>query len=155
MDNDCNKDYHDFSMRFNNIARNNHFTLSEYFVAISKSGDDYLNLCTFGSEIEVLTNEGFLMEVSNACDHIVNICRFPKLYLKEICEVLPVDIVKKIGHEAIQNLASHSEYWKTIKVSGLVPERLLARSLEDEYAIYENRVTKTLVDKLLLKLERN
>ena len=68
----------------------------------------------------------------------------PKIHLKETQQVLPIEVVKRVGHESIRHLASHSEHWESVRVSGLVPARLLARTLEDEYAIYENVVAKIL-----------
>ena len=70
----------------------------------------------------------------------------PKAHLKAVNEVRPIDTVKRVGHESIPYLASHSEDWLARTASGLKPARLFSRVEDDEYQIYENRVTKTLID---------
>lgn len=119
------------------------------FSAIEEDLDELkIPLCTFNRKFESITKDYDVEAMSECVCKLPHIFNKPKQHLKQVNEVRPAAIVSRIGQESISHLASHSEHWKGIKASGLVPERLLARSLEDDYAIYENLVVKTMVDKL-------
>ena len=83
-----------------------------------------------------------------------SICEKPKSHLKAVNEVRPIETVKRIGYESIPYLAAHSEDWLAKTASGLRPARLFSRVEDDEYQIYENRVTKTLIDLILSFLRK-
>ena len=51
-------------------------------------------------------------------------------------------------------MAAHSEDWLARTASGLKPARLFSRVEDDEFQIYENRVTKTLIDLILSFLRK-
>lgn len=78
----------------------------------------------------------------------------PKSHLKAINEVRPIETVKRIGYESIPYLAAHSEDWLARTASGLKPARLFSRAEDDEFQIYENRVTKTLIDLIISFLRK-
>ena len=77
-----------------------------------------------------------------------------KSHLKAVNEVRPIETVKRIGYESIPYLAAHSEDWLARTASGLKPARLFSRVEDDEFQIYENRVTKTLIDLILSFLRK-
>lgn len=112
-----------------------------------------ISLCTFNRKFESVTREIDVESIAECVEKFPHIFQKPKQHLKQVNEVRPAAVVSRIGQESISHLASHSEHWKGIKVNGLVPERLLARILEDDYAIYENRAVKTLVDKLYKEMK--
>ena len=114
----------------------------------SKNNTSFIPLCSFNKKFDKLTQSSNRDEILKEIKYLPHIFYRPKLHLKQIEEVRPASLVTRIGSESIRHLASHSEHWKGIKVNGLVPERLLARILEDDYAIYENVVAKTLIDRL-------
>lgn len=82
------------------------------------------------------------------------ICEKPKSHLKAVSEVRPIETVKRIGYESIPYLAAHSETWLTRTPSGLKPARLFSRVEDDNYQIYENRLTKTLIDLIVRFLRK-
>jgi len=85
---------------------------------------------------------------------IKKICNRPKSHLKSINEIRPIDTVKRVGYESISYLASHSEDWQAKTAAGLKPARLFSRVEEEDFQIYENRVVKTLIDKVCGKLKK-
>jgi hypothetical protein len=99
----------------------------------------------------------FLRIIEDAVSHFKRICEKPRSHLKSANEVRPIDTVKRVGYESIPYLASHSEDWLAKTATGLKPARLFSRVEEDEYHIYENRVVKTLIDKIysFLKASRD
>ena len=112
-----------------------------------------ISLCTFNRKFDTITREYDIDAIADCVDKFPHIFQKPKQHLKQVNEVRPAAVVSRIGQESISHLASHSEHWKGIKVSGLIPERLLARILEDDYAIYENRAVKTMVDRLFKEMK--
>ena len=110
-------------------------------------------LCTFNRKFESITKDYDVEAMADCVTKLPHIFNKPKQHLKQVNEVRPAAVVSRIGQESISHLASHSEHWKGIKASGLVPERLLARTLEDDYAIYENLAVKTMVDKLYREMK--
>ena len=77
-----------------------------------------------------------------------------KSHLKSVNEIRPIDTVKRVGYESIPYLASHSEDWLARTATGLKPARLFSRVEDDDFSIYENRVTKTLIDVVITYLRK-
>lgn len=124
------------------------------FSAMEEDIDELkLTLCTFNRKFESITTDFNIPAIDECTEYLPHIFQKPKQHLKQINEVRPAAVVSRIGQESIRHLASHSEHWKGIKASGLVPERLLARTLEDDYAIYENVAVKSIVDQLYKEMK--
>lgn len=87
--------------------------------------------------------------LEDALPTLKRICDKPKSHLKSANEVRPIETVKRVGYESIPYLASHSEDWLARTVGGLKPARLFSRVEEDDYQIYENRATKTLIERII------
>jgi len=96
-----------------------------------------------------------LEKINDCLPSIKKICDKPKSHLKSINEIRPIDTVKRVGYESIPYLASHSEDWLARTATGLKPARLFSRVEEEDFQIYENRVVKTLIDKVLSYLKSN
>ena len=79
---------------------------------------------------------------------IESIMRHPRAWLKRETERVGVERARRLSPRASGFLASHSEDWERITLSGLKPRRVLALVTEDQLDIYENRVTTELVDQL-------
>lgn len=92
--------------------------------------------------------------IENAFSAFKSICNKPKSHLKAVNEVRTIETVKRIGYESIPYLASHSEDWLAMTASGLKPARLFSRVEDDDFQIYENRVTKTLIDLIISFLRK-
>ncbi|SHK77779.1 hypothetical protein SAMN02745136_03322 [Anaerocolumna jejuensis DSM 15929] len=145
-------DYNSFGRAFENNLIDGVIDEEILFGAIEDEDDEDLHipLCTFSRSYENITSREF--DIDKALDYtqrIPYVFYKPKQHLKQVNELRPAAVASRTGQESIRYLASHSEHWKGIKANGLIPERLLARVLEDDYAIYENKAAKTLVDNLL------
>lgn len=142
-------DYNALGIAFQNNLDSGKMDEDILFSAIEEDLDELkIPLCTFNRKFESITKDYDVEAMAECVSKLPHIFNKPKQHLKQVNEVRPAAVVSRIGQESISHLASHSEHWKGIKASGLVPERLLARSLEDDYAIYENLAVKTMVDKL-------
>lgn len=146
-------DYIVFGKAFKNNLVNDSVDEEILFDAIENMDEEelHLSLCTFNRKFDNITKQQDVEAVLKCTERLPYIFYKPKQHLKQVNEIRPAAVVSRIGQESISHLASHSEHWKGIKANGLIPERLLARVLEDDIAIYENIAVKTLVDKLYIK----
>lgn len=87
--------------------------------------------------------------ILNALPAIKRIFAQPFIHLKENNVILPVEAVRIIDNDTIQHISSHSELWTDIKKSQIKPSKLLTRTYEDNYGIYENLVFCKTVDDIL------
>lgn len=147
-------DYNALGAAFNNNLVQGTMDEEILFEALEMEEDSLkIPLCTFNRKFESITKDYDVEAMADCIDKFPHIFNKPKQHLKQVNEIRPAAVVSRIGQESISHLASHSEHWKGIKASGLVPERLLARTLEDDYAIYENLAVKTMVDKLYREMK--
>lgn len=73
----------------------------------------------------------------------------PRIHLKEREEILPTESVRIINNNTIQHVLSHSELWTDIQDGAIKPAKLLTRTYEDNYGIYENLVFCQTVDGIM------
>ena len=86
--------------------------------------------------------------------HLQAISDRPRRDLRYDDIVTPVARARRLATSAISHLASHSDCWQQRTLSGLLPRKVLARFSEDDYAIYENRLYKRMLDRLEKYLSR-
>lgn len=80
--------------------------------------------------------------------HLHSISDRPRRDLRYDDLVSPVARARRLATSALSHLASHSDCWQQRTLSGVQPRKVLARFSEDDYAIYENRLYKRLLDRL-------
>lgn len=80
--------------------------------------------------------------------HFHSISDRPRRDLRYDDMVAPVARARRLATSALSHLASHSDCWQQRTLSGVQPRKVLARFSEDDYAIYENRLYKRLLDRL-------
>jgi hypothetical protein len=94
-------------------------------------------------------DDDWIDQVENAIQSMETIMRDPKSFIKEEREVVNIEKVRKVDHQTIRHLSSHTEYVRKVYDDGRVePTKLLTKFLETELAIYENRVVYTLLQRL-------
>ena len=114
----------------------------------------FLKLYAIEQSTQKFDHRALFNKLDDAFKNIRKICEKPRSHLKSENDVRPIETVKRIGYEAIPYLASHSEDWLARTASGLKPARLFSRIEEEDFHIYENRVVKTLIDKIISFLNR-
>lgn len=150
-------DYNSFGRTVENNSIDDGMDQEILFSAIEDEDSEelHISLCTFSRSYENITSREF--DIDKALDYtqrLPHVFYKPKQHLKQVNEIRPAAVASRIGQESIRYLASHSEHWKGIKANGLIPERLLARVLEEDLAIYENKAAKTLVDEFMRTVTR-
>jgi hypothetical protein len=86
--------------------------------------------------------------------HLHSISDRPRRDLRYDDLVAPVARARRLATSALSHLASHSDCWQQRTLSSVQPRKVLARFSEDDYAIYENRLYKRLLDRLDRHLAR-
>ncbi|RJX27591.1 MAG: DUF2357 domain-containing protein [Acholeplasma sp.] len=76
------------------------------------------------------------------------ITKDPKSGLKYLQEVVQIEKAKKTNSDSVRHLAQNTHLIKEIKNGDVIPKKILNTQAEVNYAIYENRFIKTLVDRL-------
>jgi hypothetical protein len=80
------------------------------------------------------------------------ICEVPETEIRLEDEVLPIDKSRRMAKGALPYLASHSEDWQRVTTRGPIPTRIVSSVREEDVAIYENRLVRTIVDRAVMIL---
>ncbi len=87
--------------------------------------------------------------VLRALPAIKRIFAQPFIHLKENDVILPIEAVRIIDNNTIRHVSSHSQLWSDVTETEIKPKKLLTRTYEDNYGIYENLVFCKTVDDIL------
>lgn len=94
------------------------------------------------------------LEIIRQLPHLQHVCLRPRLYLRVEEERVPVSRARRTPVRAVADLVSHPGDWEHRTLRSIQPSRVLARQIEDEWNLYENRVAVRLVDRLLVYLAK-
>lgn len=87
-----------------------------------------------------------------ALDRIV---RDPKRFLKNDEVIVPIELARKITSDSVIHLSSHTQFIRDIDDNGdVIPNKILTIRREDDFAIYENRFVRTLIERLIIFMEK-
>lgn len=114
-----------------------------------------LTLFTVEPDFSFDALEEELNVILNALPAIKRIFAQPCIHLKEQNVILPTESVRIINNNTIQHIASHSELWSDVKKDDIKPTKLLTKTYEDNYGIYENLVFCNTVDEILSYVRYN
>ena len=79
----------------------------------------------------------------------------PRQNTKTEGNLVPVELARKTNAEAVQHLASHTQFVKEIDEYGnVIPSKILSMVHEDDIRTYENRFIATFVRRLVLFVEK-
>ena len=94
------------------------------------------------------------LEIARHIQHLQHVCHRPRLHLRVEEERVPVSRARRTPVRAVADLVSHPGDWEHRTLRSIQPSRVLARQIEDEWNLYENRVAVRLVDHLLAYLAK-
>lgn len=98
------------------------------------------------SELEVLLRNNFKI--------LEWICELPETEIRLEDLKQPIDRSRRMAKRALADLASHSEDWLRVTKRGPIPKHITSSIREEELAIYENRLVRTLIDRSVFHLGR-
>lgn len=70
-------------------------------------------------------------------------------FIKQVENVVRVELAKKVGPETVKHLSQHTNFIAKVEGDMVTPNKLLTIEREESFAIYENRVLMTLIRKAL------
>ena len=124
----------DFYKYFENAFLNGDRTLYQKNISEAKTFDDT-----------------WIRTVESYFPSLDKITREPKSILRYDEDIVAVERAKKTSAKSVRHLASHTENIRDIDENNYVtPKKVLIEIPEQEFAIYENRFIKTLINRLYL-----
>lgn len=93
--------------------------------------------------------------ILSALPAVKRIFEQPFIHLKERDVIMPVEAVRTVNNKTLTHVATHSELWANVKGGEIKPDKLLTRTYEDNYGIYENLVFCNVVDEILSYVRTN
>ena len=93
-------------------------------------------------------HEDWIETIESYFSSLDKITKDPKSGLKYLQEVVQIEKAKKVNSDSIRHLSANTQMIKEIRNGNVIPKQILTTQAEIDYAIYENRFIKTLVDRL-------
>lgn len=102
--------------------------------------------------IEKNIDSSWLTEIEKALPHLDTVIRNPRNTIKEVEEIVPIAMSRKITVESIKHLGQHTDLIQDIdKNTGkITPSKILNIHKEETLDTYENRFVNTLIDRLYI-----
>jgi hypothetical protein len=132
-------------------SKNSHF---RDLLTIVKASDDASISQKSRIESKVY-DESWINQLEIGFNAIDMIIANPRTFIKENAEVVLAGLAKKVNAQSIQHLAEHTEFVRSVDKKGNVtPDRILSISTEEDVQIFENRFVMTLINKLIIFIEK-
>lgn len=149
-----NKDVVSFYNSFDSLLKiiENNSTLTKDLANLIKSGKKTIYNKQIKETKEFET--AFLDTLEAAYPAFSKIAKNPKSSIKYDEDIVLVEKARKINSQSIRHLSSHSELIREIKDDNVIPSKILTTFAEEDIAIYENRLYKTLVNNIVRFLTR-
>jgi len=117
-----------------------------YFYQGFLSGDNEIYQKVI-SEVKIF-HEDWIDTIESYFNSLDKITKNAKSGLRYEEEVTAIEKAKKINSQSVRHLAANTHLIKEVRPDMVVPKKILTIQAEIEYAIYENRFIKTLIDRL-------
>lgn len=102
--------------------------------------------------IEKNIDSSWLTEIEKALPHLDTVIRNPRNTIKEVEEIVPIAMSRKITVESIKHLGQHTDLIQDIdkKTGKITPSKILNIHKEETLDTYDNRFVNTLIDRLYI-----
>ncbi len=149
-----NKDVVSFYNSFDSLLKiiENNSALTKDLSSLIKSGKKTIYNKQIKETKEFET--AFLDTLEAAYPAFSKIAKNPKSSIKYEEDIVLVEKARKINGQTVKHLSSHSELVREVKEDNVIPSKILTSFAEEDLAIYENRVYKTLVNNIVRFLTR-
>ena len=149
-----NEDVVSFYNSFDSLLKiiENNSTLNKDLASLIKSGKKTIYNKQIKETKEFET--AFLDTLEAAYPAFSKIAKNPKSSIKYEEDIVNVEKARKINGQTVKHLSSHSELVREVKEDNVIPSKILTTFAEEDLAIYENRVFKTLVNNIVRFLTR-
>ena len=133
------------------------FTTEQYqdyadFRESVKHGEDAFSISRVNVKRDV--DISWVDKIEESVVALDNVLRKPRNFIKDVEEIVPIEMSKKIGSESVKHLATHTNYIQSIEDGKVTPNKILNVYKEESFATYENRFIKTLLQHLDVFIEK-
>ncbi len=97
---------------------------------------------------QAITGHPFEDVIEKEIDHLDAVCCRPQTHIRIEADAVLVSKARKLDRNIYTRLATHTEDWLHRKITGVQPRRILAQIREEQWDLYENRISVRLVDHL-------
>ncbi|MCR5079369.1 MAG: DUF2357 domain-containing protein [Bacilli bacterium] len=106
-----------------------------------KAPNDFVSMEEIRCEIE----EDWIAAIEKGLHYITKAIKEDRQFIRNEGEVLPIEKIRRVSKDSIQDLSKHSNYITRLPEEGenVIPEKLLMIKRESDYTVYENRVVYT------------
>ena len=105
-------------------------------------------------KVNKLIDEQWINAIEESIVALDTVVRRPTKTIKEIEEVLPIELSKNITERSIRDLAQHTNYISKIEDDMVTPNRILNIYRDETLETYENKFINTLVVRLYTFVNR-
>lgn len=108
-------------------------------------GEDYLK----GKTNEKVIDMDWVEAIEETLPYIQNAIDEQRRFIKQVENVVRVELAKKTGPESVKHLSMHTNFIAKVEGDMVTPNKILTIEREETFATYENRVLMTLIRKAL------
>ena len=123
-----------------------------YFNNMLRSGS--ANIALSEKYVERRIDLRWVEAIEQAIIPLDNIIRDPIRYIKNIEEIVPIEMARGISTEAVRHLATHTNMIAKVENGNVTPQKILNIVKEESFDTYENRFIYTLLFKLEYFLDK-
>ena len=117
-----------------------------------KHGEDAFSISRVNVKRDV--DISWVDKIEDSVVALDNVLRKPRNFIKDVEEIVPIEMSKKIGSESVKHLATHTNFIQSIEDGKVTPNKILNVYKEESFATYENRFIKTLLQHLNVFIEK-
>ena len=147
MSESINQLYNDFQ----DVIR--HLDEDELFASLNQVAHSSRNSFALNRKLmKKAIDVSWVQAIENGLIHVDNVIRNPRRTIKDVEEVVPIALSKKITVESVKHLAQHTDYIQSVdrKTGKITPSKILNVYKEETLETYENKFVNTLVDRLYI-----
>lgn len=127
------------------VAKHNFLSYAEFDHYIVND----LSLFMADSDFDFKLLETKINKIIETLPAIESIFARPLLHLKEEVLVMPVEAIHRIDNDTFNHIFAHSELWDNLQENNIKPAKLLTKTHQDNYSIYENLIFCDTIDSIL------
>ena len=137
--------YKKFRTRTMNTLSGDNFY--EYFMRVVESGIRH-----YGQKNECLVkmiDEEWVQAIEETLIPLETIVTKPRRFIKREENIVPIELARKVGSDAVKHLATHTHFISRIDAhNNVIPNKILNVYNDESFEIYENRFIYTLLNRL-------
>lgn len=138
--------YYRAYMQMQDLLQND-FTYN-YINAGLKDGDKGEDTLV-GKTNEKVIDMDWVEAIEQALPYIQNAIDEQRRFIKQVDNVVRIELAKKIGPDSVKHLSQHTNFIAKVEGDMVTPNKILTIEREETFATYENRVLMTLIRKAL------